>query len=104
MSEELQKAYEKNEKSFNSAFPTILLTEPRENMEQSSKYEWFKKNPDDKIWWLDNPEVKGEWLFSFDKETKFNMFRDYPHELTDEQKQIFDEENPYWADFFKDRT
>ena len=45
----------------------------------------------------------GEWLFSFDKKHIFNMFRDYPQELTDEQKKIFDEENPYWADFFKDR-
>ena len=31
------------------------------------------------------------------------MFRDYPQELTDEQKKKFDEENPYRADFFKDR-
>ena len=71
-------------------------------MAQSSK--WYKNNIDDKRWWMDNPETKGEWLFSFDKEHIFNMFRDYPHNLTPEQKKIFDEENPYWADFFKDRT
>lgn len=65
---------------------------------------WYKNNPDDKIWWLDNSETKGEWLFSFDKECTFNMFADYPHNLTPEQKKIFDEENPYWADFFKDRN
>lgn len=53
-------------------------------MEQSSK--WYKNNPDDKIWWLNNPEVKGEWVFSFDKKTEFNMFRDYPHALTSEQR------------------
>lgn len=70
-------------------------------MEQSNKF--YKNNPDDVIWWVDNPEVKGEWLFSFDKEHIFNMFSDYPHSLTTEQKKIFDEENPYWADFFKDR-
>lgn len=46
---------------------------------------------------------KGEWLFSFDKKTVFNMFADYPKALTPEQKQIFDKENPEWADFFKDR-
>ena len=71
-------------------------------MEQSSK--WFKNNPNDKIWWLDNPRRKGEWVFSFDKKTEFNMFSDYPHALTLEQKKIFDEENPYWKNFFKDRT
>lgn len=71
-------------------------------MIQSSNF--VKKSPDDKIWWLDNHDRIGEWLFSFDKERIFNMFRDYPHELTPEQKKTFDEENPYWADFFKDRT
>ena len=34
----------------------------------------------------------------------FNLFKDYPHELTDEQKKIFDEKEPFWADFFKDRV
>lgn len=71
-------------------------------MAQPSKF--FKNNPDDKIWWVEDHEKVGEWLFSFDKKHIFNMFRDYPHELTDEQKKIFDEENPYWVDFFKDRT
>ncbi len=71
-------------------------------MEQSNKF--YKNNPTDKIWWVDNQGTVGEWLFSFDKKTVFNMFADYPHKLTPEQKAIFDKENPYWADFFKDRT
>ena len=45
----------------------------------------------------------GEFLFSFDKKKVFNLFADYPHNLTPEQKEIFDKENPYWKDFFKDR-
>lgn len=65
--------------------------------------EFIKNNPTDKIWWVDNPDVKGEFLFSFDKEQVFNLFEDYPWKLTKEQKRIFDKENPYWADFFKDR-
>lgn len=71
-------------------------------MEQSNKF--YKKNPDDQIWWVDNPERVGEWLFTFDKKTIFNMFRDYPHELTPEEKEIFDDENPYWKEFFSDRN
>ena len=70
-------------------------------MEQSNKF--YKNNPSDVIWWVDNPETVGEWLFSFDRKTIFNMFADYPHKLTPEQKAIFDKENPRWADFFSDR-
>lgn len=65
----------------------------------------FKNNPDDKISWVDNlGESVGVFLFKFDGNDRvFNMFRDYPHELTAEQKAIFDRENPYWAEFFSDR-
>lgn len=72
-------------------------------MEQSNK--WFKNNPTDTIWWLDNAEEsKGEWVFSFDKKTIYNMHSDYPWKLTDEEKAIFDKENPFWADYFSDRV
>ena len=64
---------------------------------------WYKNETTDVIWWKDTPETKGEWIFSFDKEKEFNMFADYPHELTPEQKEIFDKENPYWKNFFDDR-
>ena len=70
-------------------------------MEQSNKF--YKNNPSDVIWWVADPERIGEWEFSFDQKTVFNMFADYPHKLTAEQKRIFEKENPYWADFFKDR-
>lgn len=68
------------------------------------KVNFIKNNPDDMIWWVDNPENIGEWLFTFDKVNVFNMFRDYPERLTKKQKEIFDKENPEWANFFKDRT
>jgi hypothetical protein len=71
-------------------------------VEQSNKF--YKNNPSDVIWWVENSDTIGEWLFSFDKETIFNMFADYPDKLTSEQKEIFDKENPFWADFFKDRV
>lgn len=63
----------------------------------------IKTSENSKMWWLDN-DMDGEMIFSFDKKHWFNMFRDYPQKLTPEQKKIFDEENPFWADFFKDRN
>ena len=70
---------------------------------ESNNKEFYKENPTDSIWWVDNPDVLGVWEFSFDKKTVYNLFADYPHNLTPEQKAIFDRENPYWANFFKDR-
>lgn len=62
-----------------------------------------KENLSSGFKWIENPDRVGEMLFTFDGKRVFNLFRDYPHELTDEQKQLFDTKNPYWAEFFKDR-
>lgn len=70
-------------------------------MAQSNKL--FKNNPADSIWWVDTSDKDGVFEFSFDQKEIFNMFADYPHKLTAEQKKIFDKENPFWADFFSDR-
>lgn len=70
-------------------------------MAQSNKL--FKNNPTDKIWWVDTSDKDGNFVFTFDKKEYFNLFADYPHKLTAEQKKIFDKENPYWAEFFSDR-
>ena len=67
----------------------------------SNKY-FYKKNSTDKIYWVENDEI-GVYEFSFDQKTIYNLFADYPHKLTQAQRQIFDEENPYWANFFKGR-
>lgn len=66
--------------------------------------DYYKNNPKDKIWWIDDLDSKGNFLFSFDKKKIYNLFADYPHNLTLEQKEIFDKENPYWKDFFKGRS
>ena len=58
---------------------------------------WYKNEDSDTIWWLEVPDNDGDWLFSFDKKTIFNMFADYPQKLTPEQKAIFDKENPQLA-------
>jgi len=64
---------------------------------------FYKNEPTDTIFWVDNPETKGEFLFTFDKKKIYNLFADYPHNLTQQEKAIFDKENPYWVEFFKDR-
>lgn len=71
-------------------------------MAQSNKF--YKNNESDSVWWVNNSDTIGEFLFSFDKKKIFNLFSDYPHELSKEQKEIFDEENPDWAEFFADRN
>ena len=58
---------------------------------------WFKKKPGDKVWFLANGE--DNIVFSFDRVHKFCLYRDYS-KMTKEQKEIFDKENPFWADFF----
>jgi hypothetical protein len=69
----------------------------------ASSDDFYKNEPDDLIYWKETPNVHGEWLFSFDRQTVFNLFEDYPLKLTPQQKEIFDRENPYWREFFKDR-
>ena len=64
--------------------------------------DWYKNEETDKIWWKET-ETVGEWIFSFDKKTEYNMFADYPHNLTPEQKEVFEKENPEWVEYFEDR-
>lgn len=64
---------------------------------------FYKENPNDKVWWVDNSGTKGVMEFSFDRKQVFNLFQDYPEKLTPEQKKIFDEENPHWFEFFAGR-
>ena len=65
---------------------------------------FYKEEPHHKIWWVDDPERVGVWEFSFDKKKIFNLYEDYPHNLTKEQKEIFDRENPDWKEYFADRV
>lgn len=63
---------------------------------------FYKENPKDRIWWVNN-DMTGVYEFSFDKKKIYNMFEDYPNNMTAEEVEIFDRENPYWAEFFSDR-
>lgn len=75
---------------------------------RKKKYHFFKQKRSDKVWHVVKPNddgivPPGENCISFDKKKIYNLFRDYPHELTDEEKEIFDRENPFWAKFFSGR-
>lgn len=62
---------------------------------------WYKENDTDKVWWLDNTDdTVGEFVFSFDKKTRFNLFSDRG-KLTPEQRAIFYKENPLWREYFE---
>ena len=65
--------------------------------------EFYKNNETDTIFWVDNVGSVGEFLFTFDKKKIYNLFTDYPHKLTQEERAVFDKENPYWCDFFADK-
>ena len=66
------------------------------------KYTFYKNKDTDKVYWVDNGTI-GTLLISFDKEKVFNLFTDYPGNLTTSQVAQFDKENPEWANFFADR-
>ena len=67
------------------------------------EHKFYKEKSNDTIFWVDNNDCIGEFLFSFDKKKVFNLFADYPWKLTPNERDIFDKENPEWAEFFKDR-
>lgn len=65
------------------------------------QYDFYKENDTDRIWWVDTVDRIGLYLFSFDRKKIYNLFSDYPHKLSAEEKRIFYEENPYWKAFFR---
>ena len=65
--------------------------------------ELYKENDTDTISWVHNDDYLGVMLFTFDGVKIYNLFEDYPHNLSVNEVEIFDRENPYWRDFFKGR-
>lgn len=39
-----------------------------------------------------------------DEKTIYGLWSDYPDNLSPEEKEIFDEENPDWVEYFDDRS
>lgn len=59
-----------------------------------------KENRNNKIWWTSKIGVIGELNISFDRKIIYNLFEDYPYNMTQEEIEIFEKEEPYWAKFF----
>lgn len=57
------------------------------------EYNFYKEDKNSIIRWVDDPEVEGPVIFSFDRKTVFNFFTDFPDKLTKEQIEIFKKEN-----------
>lgn len=66
----------------------------------ADKYVFYKRNKGDKVWWVWEIGVRGKRLISFDKKIIYNLWRDYPKNLSVEEKALFDKENSYWRKFF----
>ncbi len=65
-----------------------------ENCLKNDTFGDLTKEDGQQVLWLDDVDVRGPLLFSFDGEIVYEYYRDYPQNLTVEQKEIFDKENP----------
>lgn len=98
MSEEKYDLIKELEKAENEEDPTVWDDE-----NTWVGYSFCKNNKESQVWWVDNFDSYGEFIFSFDKKKVYYLFGDYPDALTKEEKEIFDKSEPYWANFFKGR-
>lgn len=70
------------------------------------QYRFYKEGKTDKVWWADRRWglERGPLYISFDKKNIYNLWPDYPWKLTSEEKEIFDKEQPFWANYFSGRN
>lgn len=62
--------------------------------------DFYKDSESAKVWWTSKIDAVGELNISFDRKKIYNLFEDYPYNMTTEEVKIFEEEEPYWANFF----
>lgn len=61
----------------------------------------YRDSKDNKVWWLET-EALGESVFTIDKKKFYSLFGDYPEKLSVEEWLTFNDEYPYWRDFYED--
>ncbi len=52
-----------------------------------------------RVWWTGLADGTSVIFLSFDKKNLYNIYRDVPQKLTEEQLKIFIEDEPFWADW-----
>ena len=55
-----------------------------------------KDNENKRVWWTAPVGTVGTVLFSFDGKRLYNLWRDYPFNLSEEEQEIFREDEPFW--------
>ena len=63
---------------------------------------FYKEHKTSKIYWKKGDSI-GQLLISFDKKKVYNLWQDYPQNMSKEEIEIFNKEEPYWAVFFSNR-
>lgn len=57
-----------------------------------------------RVWKVDlAKQIAGPMLFTFDRKKIYNFWSDYPQKLMPEEIEVFEEDNPYWANFHEHR-
>ena len=76
-----------------------IFEEPEEIHIEKNGYDFYKNDESDPIWSATRIDVdeEGPFLFSFDCETVYNFWTDYPDKLTPEQVELFKKWNPTMA-------
>lgn len=71
------------------------------DVDRNEYTDFYTNKPDGRVFWIDKIDTIGQFMFSFDKQKIYHLFRDYPNALTPEEKAIFDSECPFWYEFFE---
>lgn len=71
------------------------------DVDRNEYTDFYTNKPGGRVFWIDKIDTIGQFMFSFDKQKIYHLFRDYPNALTPEEKAIFDSECPFWYEFFE---